>query len=143
MIIKKHNRAGILCYWDDSVQNITSRKEKFEQIDLVSHSKIRPEVQDLGFHPVNESMCDVKHRSNLKKYGLKAGVSDWIILFPVDYHPYMILELKRANKKEAASISPEQKDFLLNAGRVGAFSVCAYGYLAALEAIDDYFSNKT
>lgn len=141
MITKKHNRAGILCYWDTEAQNTKSRLEEYEQIDLVSHFRHRwPGPGKLSFHPINESKSAPQYRAKLNKAGILKGASDWIILYPAGFHPYMVLELKRANKKEAATISQEQKEFLLAAESVTAFACVAYGYKAALVAIEEYFN---
>ncbi len=144
MIVKKRNHANILCYWDEQLNasKVKSPKEYIEQINLVAHSSQRwIEVAELGMHPVNESDVPVQCRVKLNKCGLLKGASDWVILYPAHGRPYMALELKRSRKRDS-SISKEQVNFLLNTESVGAFSCVAYGYVAALQAIEDYFANK-
>lgn len=140
MITKKPNRAGILCYWDTEVQGKKCRLEEYEQIDLVSHFKHKwPNPAKMSFHPINESKSAPQYRAKLNKCGILKGASDWIVLFPSNGHPFMVIELKRANKKDAAAVSKEQKEFLVNSKKLGAFACVAYGYKAALVAIEDYF----
>ncbi len=142
MIISAKNKHGILCYWDEKLNasKVKSPKEYIEQINLVAHSSRRwVEVAEMGMHPVNEADIPVRYRVKLNKCGLLKGASDWIILYPANGRPYMVLELKRSKKSESAAISKEQKAFLLNAESVGAFACVAYGYIAALQAIEDYF----
>jgi len=145
MIIKKRNRSGILCYWDDvlNASNMKSRKEKCEQIDLNSACSVRfPEEYSMMFHVVNEGGTGgAQYGADLKKYGRKKGVSDWITMVPSCGSHGLVLELKRSRKADS-EIKPEQKTFLLNCQARGYISIVAYGYQAALEAIRDYFSNK-
>lgn len=142
MINKSRNRSGLLCYQLAEQPTSKSRVEELEQIDLASHCAFRwPEHFGLQFHVANESKASPQYRGKLARMGLKKGVSDWLVLVPAHGRPYMVLELKRARKKDS-TISKEQRDFLLSTESVGAFAVVAYGYRAALQAITDYFGGK-
>lgn len=144
MIIKKINKSGVLCYWDEylNASKIKSTFEHVEQINLVAHCRqIYPEQFKLMLHVPNESDVPVQYRAKLNKCGILKGASDWLILVPANLRSYMVLELKRSRKRDS-SISKDQVKFLLDAQSVGAFSCVAYGYKAALQAIDDYFSGK-
>jgi len=144
VIISKRNKSGILCYWDDvlNASKVKSPLEHIEQINLVAHSSRKwIEVAEMGMHVPNESNIPVQYRAKLSKCGLLPGASDWLILYPAHGRPYAAIELKRSRKRDS-SISQEQVDFLLKAEEVGAFSCVAYGYVAAMQAISDYFNNS-
>jgi len=141
MIKSERNKNNILCYWDESLNTSKTKSplEHIEQINLVAHCRQRwPKEFNLMLHPVNESDIKVQYRVKLNKCGLLPGASDWLILYPSNGKPYMVLELKRSRKRDS-SVSQDQIDFLLNAEYVGAFACVAYGYKAALNAIEKYF----
>ena len=141
MIKSERNKSGVLCYWDEGLNASKTKSplEHIEQINLVAHCRHRwPKEFNLMLHPVNESDVPVQCRVKLKKCGIRKGASDWLILYPSNGRPYMALELKRSRKRDS-SISQDQVDFLLNAEHVGAFACVAYGYKAALHAIELYF----
>jgi len=139
MIKSARNRNGVLCYFDDEVnQKVKSRKEFPEQVDLNAFCEdLYPWEYKLMFHVPNESKCAVQHRRDLNMAGIKKGASDWIILISRKGYGSMILELKRARKRDS-TISKEQTDFLLTAEKEGNFAVVAYGFRAALAAIEYY-----
>lgn len=143
MLKAQRNKAGILCFWMTEYQkDYKSPLEHVEQQQLVTHSKYQwPNESKLMLHPANEGDVSVQYRSKLKKGGLLKGASDWIILHPAGDHPYMVLELKRANKKQASTISNEQKEFLLATENVEAFACVAYGFEAGIAAMQFYFNN--
>jgi hypothetical protein len=144
MIIKKRNRSGILCYWDDvlNASNVKSRKEKCEQIDLNSFCKADfSDIYPMMWHTVNEGKRDSFYGAMLSKRGKKPGIPDWVVLIPAPGYTALLIELKRSRKSDS-SIPKEERDFILIAEKFGVCVVVAYGYIAALEAINDYFSNK-
>ena len=144
MITSSKNKSGILCYWHEQLNasKVKSPLEHIEQINLVAHCRQKwPDEFELMLHVPNESDVPVQYRNKLSKCGILKGASDWLILVPAHGRPYAVIELKRLRKRDS-SISKEQVQFLLNAGSVGAFACAAYGYKAALKAINDYFTNS-
>lgn len=140
MIKSAINKAGILCYWDDVLNaiKVKSPLEHIEQINLVAHCKqLWPNEFNVMLHVPNESNVPVQYRAKLSRCGLLKGASDWLILWPSNGRPYMLVELKRSRKKDSA-VSNEQVNFLLSAQLVGAEVCVAYGYKAALHAIEKY-----
>lgn len=127
----KRNRSGVLCVWCNELQIQQSRKEKAEQIDIFAHvDSIWP--QAMAFHTVNEGQKSIQYNVDLKKQGMRSGVSDLIIPHRFGDYPFVCIELKRANKKEAAAITKEERDFLLATEASGALAFVAYGYQAAM-----------
>lgn len=138
MIIKKRNKAGVMCYWDDeqNASKIKSRKEYLEQIDFVNWARYKnPILETLLFAPMNEGDAKPQYRSKMKSMGLTSGVSDCILLC----NGVGAIELKRSRKRDS-SVSKEQVKFNLDVESSGGFSVVAYGALAAKEALKDYLN---
>ena len=138
MIIKKRNRAGVMCYWDDeqNASKIKSRKEYLEQIDFVNWARYEyPILESLLFAPMNEGDAKPQYRSKMKSMGLTSGVSDCILLC----NGVGAIELKRSRKRDS-SVSKEQAKFTLAVEKAGGFAVIAYGALAAKEALKDYLN---
>jgi hypothetical protein len=141
MIKSERNKHGVLCYWDEQLNSSKTKSplEHIEQINLVSHCQHKyPKEFNLMMHPVNEANIPVQYRAKLNKCGLLKGASDWLVLYPSNGKPYLVIELKRSRKRDS-SVSQEQIDFLLNAEYVGAASCIAYGYKAALQVMKEYF----
>lgn len=138
MIIKKRNKAGVMCYWDDeqNASKVKSRKEYLEQIDFVNWARYKYTVlESLLFAPMNEGDAKPQYRSKMKSMGLTSGVSDCILLC----NGVGAIELKRSRKRDS-SVSKEQVKFTLGVESAGGFSVVAYGALAAKEALKDYLN---
>lgn len=134
------NRAGILCY--KPVEKQVDRHEKYEQQDLNSHcEKLWPVEYESMWHTINESggKSSKQYGAMLNKQGRKKGVADWCVMIPVGNYHGMYLELKRCH---SGSISKEQKAFIKRQSELGYFCCVAYGFRAALKAIDDYLTGK-
>ena len=144
MIIKKRNNHGLMCYWDDvaNASKIKSRLEKCEQQDLnMFCAKRWPDLEKMMFHVVNEGGTGGgQYGADLKKYGRKKGVPDWLVMIPVGGKHGLYVELKRSRKQDS-SISKESREFLLLAESLGYICVIAYGFRPALAAIEEYLNN--
>ena len=146
MIISKRNRSGILCYWDDvlNASKVKSPKETLEQKQLNSHCNIiYPDLSHMMFHVINESggSGSAQYGAMLNMMGRKKGVPDWLVMVPANGKHGLYVELKRSRKQDS-SISKESKAFLLQAESLGYTCIVAYGYVAALKSISDYFDNS-
>lgn len=146
MIINKRNRSGILCYWDDvlNASKVKSPKEESEQKQLNSHCSVKwPDLAPMMYHVGNESggSGSAQYGANLNRMGRKKGVPDWPVMVPSGGYHGLYIELKRSRKVDS-STSKEQKQFLLSAESLGYKCVIAYGFKAALKAIEDYFTNN-
>jgi len=136
MIIKKRNKSGVMCYWDNeqNASKVKSRKERAEQKELISWIRFNyPEHDKTIFAPINES----KHsQAEAVRMGLTRGVSDMLMLC----NGVGAIEIKRSRKRDASTISKDQKEFTLSIEYTGGFSVVAYGADAAKEALKDYLN---
>lgn len=143
-MIKKHNKSGILEYYQDGQSKMKEKSplEKIEQINLNSFcEKLWPNQYVMMWHTVGEGKRDAYYGSMLKKRGKKDGVPDWIVLIGNEKYNALLIELKRSRKKDSSVPKPEIK-FMHNAIKFGSAAVVAYGYKAAIEAIKDYFNNE-
>lgn len=115
------------------------RPERAEQIDCIAWVREHyPEHAKLTFHPVNEGRHTAYYRNNLIKQGLLKGVSDIVCLKRSGDYPYALFELKRCKDSYP---SKEQKEFMLEAEREGAFVAVCNGFDAFKKAWLDYAWN--
>jgi hypothetical protein len=143
MIKQSKNRAGVTVFALATQPKARSRKEDMEAIDFYQFAiRKYPEVKGLLRHIANERKASVHEHNLLVQQGMEKGTSDYLMLIPNDDHPYFAMELKRARKKDS-SVQKEQNEFLLDAESVGAFACIAYGYKAALHALDVYMKNMS
>jgi hypothetical protein len=146
-ITKARNKKGLLEYsladQPKSTSKQKSRLEKYEQIDLNAHCKIQfPNEYPMMWHTVNEGGTGgAKYGAELKKYGRKSGVPDWIVMVPIGNHHGLYVELKRSFTKDSKP-KKEQIEFLVSAENLGYCCIVAYGFRAALIAINDYLTGE-
>jgi len=122
-----------------------SRSENSEQVDLNFHcAKSWPNHYQAMWHTVNESGAggSARYGAELNKRGRKKGVADWIVAVPRNGFHGLFLELKKEGK-DASPISKEQREHLLFQQQLDYKCVVAYGYKAALKAIDDYMLTRS
>lgn len=111
--------------------------ENLEQITVFNWLRINhPDVYKLAFHPKNEGLKTKVTAMNDKVAGLKAGVSDIIILSV----PPIIIELKKASKQ--ARLSKEQETFLNDTAKAGCYSFVCFGHEPAIAIIDELVKRK-
>ena len=72
-----------------------------------------PEVYDVTFHVANEGKRSWVHGKEMKRAGLKAGVSDIIMLYPSGGYHGACIEVKTKDKKPSAV----QRVFLHNVSK--------------------------
>ena len=97
-----------------------------------------PQYSNLFFAPINEGNLPIQYRQKLDKMGQLKGMSDLVLLLPVNNHPFALFELKRKDKSKSTPISKEQKDILNSAADVGAFACVCYGFDEFKKALFDY-----
>lgn len=75
---------------------------------------------------------------NLKRQGVKAGVSDIMLPRPNKYYHGLYIEMKYGKNKP----SDKQKDFLKYVNNIGYCGVVCYGFEAAKSVIERYLNNE-
>lgn len=137
MIKLERNKSGALCAWSEeqNASNTKSRLEKYEAYDFAAYVNHHyPELQ--MFHVANEGAFSPQHRDSLSRSGVRAGVSDYVILHRTKQgHPFAMIEMKRSRKRDSV-ISGEQERFLLSREQQGGFCCAAYGSLAAIAIVE-------
>lgn len=137
------NKHGITIYRQVD-RSKKSRSENCEQVDLNFHSaKLWPEYYQAMWHTVNESGAkgSAMYGAELNKRGRKKGVSDWVVAVPKNGFHGLFVELKKEGK-DASPISQDQREHLLFQQQLDYKCVVAYGYKAALKAIEDYMLTR-
>lgn len=115
---------------------------KVKESDVQAHifqwaSYIRP-LQYMFAIP-NGGSRDVREAVNLKRQGVKKGVSDIFIPIPTPRYHGMFLELKVGKNKP----SKEQLAFLKFVSSVGYCGVVCYGFEEAVNTIQNYLKGET
>lgn len=143
MIKLERNKSGVLCAWseEENANKQVSIKEKYEGIDFASYVNYHyPHLQ--MFHVANEGDFSAQHRNSLARSGVRAGVSDYVILHnTVGGCAFALIELKRSRKRDS-SITKDQVDFLLSREEQGGFCCAAYGSTAAKAIVEWLYKGK-
>ena len=107
--------------------------ESQEQAAYFEWAQYIPELKWAHAIP-NGGRRDKKEAANLKRQGVKAGVSDIFIPLARGKYHGLYIELKTKTGKP----SPEQKEFISDMRRNGYAGVFCYGAEEAIEATKQY-----
>ena len=86
------------------------------------------------YHIPNERKCTVIEGARLKRIGVKAGVSDLFLPYPVGRYHGLYIEMKTPDGR----VSDSQTEFLEAMKRYGYAAYICKGYAAAIRVIKDY-----
>jgi hypothetical protein len=115
--------------------------ETQEQITLIARAKYHPILRDfLWAVPNDEKRHPIRGAYQVKK-GLKAGVADLSLPYPVPPYHGMFIELKRLVPSKG-KLSPEQVHFLDRQAKVGYATCVAYGADQAWAVMMQYLDGK-
>lgn len=98
--------------------------------------KRKPELAKLATHIRNEGERNINQTNRQKAEGMVKGFADIVIVG----NPAFVCEMK--SKSKSSKPSKEQIEFLNNAHDNGAFSCLAYGWEAAVEAVEDWINAR-
>lgn len=112
-------------------------KESDVQAYIFQWSAYIPQLKYMFAIP-NGGSRDVREAVNLKRQGVKRGVSDIFIPIPTSNYHGMFLELKVGKNKP----SKEQVAFLQFVNRVGYCGVVCYGFEEAVITIQKYLKGE-
>lgn len=136
--MKVTQKEGYLEFYDKCSEETALE----DSVQIFAMDYIRYNYPDVvAFHVNNEGKKTIGQARKDQAKGILKGVSDMIILIPEHRrkgYSFASVELKRATKKIASSVSGEQKSFLSSVNEAGGFSCVAYGkdgFLAALKEI--------
>ena len=96
-----------------------------------------PEIHALALHVRNEGKRDHKDTNIMKMQGgFIKGAPDIVIMGK----PTFLCEMK--SKSTKAVVGKDQLKFLENADKRGCFSCVAYGWEAAMQAVEDWMNHS-
>jgi len=117
-----------------------NKEEEHLQIDCINWFDYQyPKLQKLLFAVPNGGSRHKLEAVNLKKQGVRAGVSDLVLLYSNEQYPFLCLELKALNGKQ----STEQKEFQKSVESVGGLYVLIRSFDEFKNNIEKYFNNST
>lgn len=111
--------------------------EAQEQTMIFNWAKLKPELKWLFSIP-NGGSRHIIEAINLKRQGVKKGVSDMALLLPKGKYHGLLIELKVGKNKP----SPEQKEFIAYENNNGYFAKVCYGHEEAISLIENYLNLK-
>ena len=101
-----------------------------------------PELQDDFHHFANERLCSIQQGRLLKRMGVKKGVADFFLAYPLHDKAGLWIELKVGKNK----LTPEQARFLARKSTRGYEAVAVWGEEAAkviiLTYLNEYISKR-
>ncbi len=119
---------------------IKTCSEHQEQAAIKKWCSTQPILKDYFVHIVNEGKRSIGMGSKFKDAGLRPGVSDNIIPYPVGLLHGFWGEMKRTDGS-LADLRPNQREWLLRMHDIGYRAVVAFGWEQMKMAIEDYMAN--
>ena len=114
--------------------------EGMEQATLFSILAVKhPEAARLAFHVPNGGHRHIKVAAEMKRQGVKAGVSDIVLPMARGGWFGLFVEFKAAPPNDAR-VSPEQSAFLVRMEREGYYATVCRGVDDALRVIEQYLA---
>lgn len=109
--------------------------EQAEHINIVNwFNHTFPELEPDLHHFANERRCSIQQGKLLKRMGVKKGVADFFLAFPIGHYSGLWIELKVGKGK----LSIEQREFLCRKNERGYLSIAVWEFEAAKEVILSY-----
>lgn len=114
----------------------TETEEAYALVEWVSHHAA---IKDYFIHIPNEGPRTMRYGKSLRLMGLKRGVSDYLIAYPVAPYHGLWLELKR---RSAFGLAAAQKEWIERMLGVGYAAYVVYGWEEAKDAITAYLKGR-
>lgn len=111
--------------------------EAQEQIIIFNWARFIPELKWM-FAIANGGSRHLLEAINLKRQGVKRGISDMMVPIPKGKYHGLFIELKVGRNKP----TPEQIEFILHANKYNYYAEVCYGHEEAIELIKKYLSLK-
>jgi hypothetical protein len=115
--------------------------EETEQIALIQWCKYHPILKHYLIAIPNGGWRHKVTAVKLKRQGVKAGVSDLFLAYPVAPYHGAWLELKRA-KPATSHLSAAQKDWIELMEHIKFKCYVAYGWVAAKDCLLEYLNEE-
>lgn len=121
-----------------STQKIAwTANEESEQITLIAWARLQPILKDFLFAVPNGGYRNKREAAKLKRMGVKAGVSDMFLAYPVFPYHGLWVEFKRG-KPSYGVLTKLQKAWLDRMKAVGYATAVAYGFDDGMRVLLDY-----
>jgi hypothetical protein len=114
-------------------------KEDKEMEALKEWVSYQPLIRDIFVHIPNEGKRTSWIGNKLKRMGLKVGISDIFIPYPIGMYHGLWIEMKRRRNYR---IALEQLQWLDMMNKLGYYARVALGWEQAKEIIENYLSIK-
>jgi hypothetical protein len=101
--------------------------------------KVKPHLYNMTFHVPNQRKASPGYMQTLKRMGVRAGVPDLMIAFPMHGYHGLFVELKKASGSYATE---KQKDWVAKLNQAGYIAVVCRGTDEAMQAIQAYDAGK-
>ncbi len=112
--------------------------EQIDHINVVNWFNYQfPELKDDLHHFANERRCSIQQGRTLKRMGVKKGVADFFLAFPLSGKAGLWIELKVGKNKP----TKEQMDFLARKAVRGYEAIVVWGFEATKEMILAYLKD--
>ena len=116
-----------------------NKEEEHLQINCISWFDYQyPKLQKLLFAVPNGGSRNKIEAKNLKKQGVRAGVSDLVLLYHTTQYPFLAIEFKAKKGVQ----SKEQKEFQKSVESVGGLYVLIRSFDEFQQLIVSYMTNS-
>lgn len=107
------------------------------QIAVLEWSKYNPVLRDHLISIANQRQTNVIHGAKLKRMGVRAGVSDLFLPYPIDKYHGLWIELKVGEKK-LSKAKKEQVEWLNKMRKAGYAAFITFGFEETIYLLDCY-----
>ena len=114
--------------------NRTEAQEQAAVIQWAAYNESRYPCLKWLFHIANGGSRNKREAANLKKQGVKPGVSDLFLPWNNGQHCGLFIEMKR----QGGRISEKQSEFISDMNKSGYKAVVCYGAEQAINALKKY-----
>jgi len=111
------------------------KSEFTESVNFIVWSKFNKIAREYLFAIPNGGSRHAAEANNLKKQGVRKGVSDYFLAYPAKGKHGLWIELKKDKKCKATK---EQADWLRKMHELGYEAKLAFGAAEAMQAVEDY-----
>lgn len=108
---------------------------------FIAKARYHPILSKHLIHNANGGSRHILEAVNLRRQGVKKGVSDYFLAYPMNGHHGLWIEMKRADKSRSV-VSREQKDWIELMRSVNYQAHVAYGANMAWEICINYLNGK-
>lgn len=112
-----------------------------EQIAIIQWAYHQPIPRDYLIAIPNGGSRHPIEARNLKRQGVKAGVSDLFLAYPVSPYAGLWIELKRPSPHKS-NVTTAQATWLERMQQIGYAGYVAYGSVDAIQKINTYLQGK-